>query len=819
MTIGSTYRVQLHEAFTFADAQAIVPYLDRLGISHLYASPITTAVKGSRHGYDVVDPTVVNPELGGEEGLRSLVAALRSRGMGLIVDIVPNHMGIARGQNPWWQDTLAKGEASEYARVFDIDWRAPVLLPILGDVPSQVIAQGQLRLNCDNGGLQLELYGETPLPIRPDDPIHESPPAEALAAHDPETGAGREAIAALIARQHYRLAHWRTANDELNWRRFFSINDLAGVRAENGEVFALSHGLILRLYAEGLIDGLRIDHVDGLSDPAQYCHRLKAAMREADPGRDPWIVVEKILAAGETLPLDWDIAGTSGYDFMTQVGGLLHDPAGIWDLQRYWQQTSGRPADFAEEEALARPQLLAWQFTAQLRACAESFATLAAGVPSLAWVTQDMFVRAIERLIAVMPVYRTYGTGTGAPPEDARIRDIVRKAAEGSAAPGEEPVSDLMLAWLAGEGPGDPALAADAVRRFQQLSAPIAAKAVEDTAFYRHGTLLSLNEVGANPEHATMDVAQFHAAMQRRAQIEPQALLALATHDHKRGPDARARLMVLSSVPDIWAKTCTSWFESLSEPSKGLDPGDIAMLMQALVGAWDETVIAAPGAFLERIQAWQEKALREAKLRSSWVSPDAGYEARCKGLAEAILLNPDYRSVGDKIAEFVARIESAARANSLAQVALQFTAPGVPDTYQGCELADHSLVDPDNRRPVDYELRRMLLEEGGCAKQQLVVQLLQLRREHRDVFFAGDYRPLQVTGERAGHVLAFERSHPTGSLLVAVAFRLGRALVENPQVPLAETWWSDTAIALPAGGQLAAGQAFSRTYVWFEMRR
>lgn len=821
MTIRATYRVQLHEEFTFADAEAIVPYLDRLGISHLYASPITTAVRGSRHGYDVVDPTSVSSELGGEEGLRSLVAALRARGMGMIVDIVPNHMGIAGGQNPWWQDVLAKGEASEFARVFDIDWREPVLLPILGDVPSEVIAQEQLRLVASDDGVCLELYGETPLPVRPDDPIRQISVDETLETHDPGTDDGRAALAALIERQHYRLAHWRKANDELSWRRFFSINDLAGVRVEDEAVFGLTHGMILRLYGEGLIDGLRIDHVDGLSDPAGYCHRLSAALREADPGREPWIVVEKILAADETLPVDWDIAGTSGYDFMTQVSGLLHDPAGIADLRQQWHALSGRPADFHTEEALARPQLLAWQFTGQLSACAESFARLAVSVPTLGWVTRGMLTRAIERLIAVMPVYRTYGTGSGAPPEDARIRDQVREAARSSAAPGEATVSDLVLVWLAGEGPGDPALVADAVRRFQQLSAPIAAKAVEDTAFYRHGALLSLNEVGANPAHATMSVARFHAAMERRAGVELQALLALATHDHKRGPDARARLMVLSAVPDVWVEASSQWIERLSEPAVDIDRGDIAMLLQTLVGAWDDSARAAPDAFLERIEAWQEKALREAKLRSSWVAPDPDYEARCKALSRAILIDPGCAPVRDAIAALVDRLEPAARANGLAQVALQCTAPGVPDIYQGCELRDFSLVDPDNRRPVDYARREALLnaggEDGDAVKLRLVAELLELRRENPDVFTAGTYRPLEIEGDRREHIVAFERRNAESTITVAIAIRLGRALVDSGEDWLPSQWWGDTAIVLPEGQRIAASEAFGQSCVWYDI--
>jgi (1->4)-alpha-D-glucan 1-alpha-D-glucosylmutase len=819
MTIRATYRVQLHEEFTFADAEAIVPYLERLGISHLYASPITTAIKGSRHGYDVADPTRVNPELGGEQGLRSLVAALRARDMGLIVDIVPNHMGIALGQNPYWQDVLKHGEASEFAPVFDIDFRTPVLLPILGDMPDAVIAQGQLRLVTTESDLRLDLYGETPLPIRPDDPVRQGPIAEAIAAHDPESEAGRAALAALIERQHYRLAHWRKANDELNWRRFFSINDLAGVRAEDEAVFARTHDLILRLYGERLIDGLRIDHIDGLSDPAGYCHRLNAAMRNADPSREPYIVVEKILAGQESLPLDWSIAGTSGYDFMTQVGGLLHDPDGIAPLRRYWQDLSGRPGDFAAEEKLARPQLLSWQFSGQLAACVESFADLAGSVPALGWVTRGMLTRAIERLIAVWPVYRTYGTGGTAPPEDERIRGAAREAAREAAPPGEEPVSDLVLDWLAGGGPGDPALAAEAARRFQQLSAPIAAKAVEDTAFYRHGVLLSLNEVGANPAHPTMSPDAFHEVMERRARIEPQALLALATHDHKRGPDARARLMVLSAVPDLWSQHCTEWIESLAEPAAGVDRGDLAMLLQTLVGAWDESALAEPEVFLERIEAWQEKALREAKLRSSWIAPDTEYEARCMELASVILTDPGCQRLRADIAAFVDRIAPAAHANSIAQVALQCTAPGVPDTYQGCELFDYSLVDPDNRRPVDYERRRALLESSGkgdAEKLQLIARLLGLRGKNPEPFLAGSYRPLEITGQRAGHILAFERAHESRTLRVAIAIRLGRVLVESGAAQVPADWWGDTAIVLPDRERLAAASAFGQSCVWID---
>jgi (1->4)-alpha-D-glucan 1-alpha-D-glucosylmutase len=790
-TPRATYRFQFHQGFTFADAEALVPYLHDLGISHLYASPVTTARSGSTHGYDVVDPTRINPELGGEAGFRSLVAALRARDMGVIIDIVPNHMGVAGGENAWWNDVLARGETSRFSRYFDVDWREKLVLPILGDPLAETLASGALKVEQVDGRYVLEAYGEHRLPIRQED--------QAIAATDD--------IAALIDRQHYRLASWRVANDELNWRRFFTINDLAGLRAEDPAVFEATHALYFRLYAEGLIDGVRVDHVDGQTDPAGYCRqlreRLDAIERPADvPVGPAYIVIEKILADGEPLATDWGVDGTSGYDFMEQVTALLHAPAGAEPLAKYWADISGCSADFAPEELRARQELLAWQFDAQHRRCVEAFVALARSTPDCDGMTPGMLHRAIERLLWVFPVYRTYGTGKAAPASDAKIRETVRRRIAEFVPPGEGAVVDRILSWLAGDGPGGAALAAEAVRKFQQLSAPIAAKAVEDTAFYRYGRLLSRNDVGFDAARMSLDIDAFHAAMIERARDWPSAMLATATHDHKRGEDVRARLAVLSEMPDLWRARAEHWLQLAAPYAEGVDPADTYMLLQTLFGAWPTNLGASDieglSNYAERIVAWQEKALREAKLRSSWEAPDEAYETRCHDLAK-VLLDPDRsREFLDDMTAFVDRIAPVAAANGLAQVALRYTVPGVPDLYQGTETIDLSLVDPDNRRPVDYVAREKVLANAADPKVALIATLLGLRRQHPTLFAEGTYEPIAVIGMRADHVIAFSRAHDGVAVRCVVALRSAtRCLDAND----AAEWWADT--ALSSGDRIA----------------
>jgi (1->4)-alpha-D-glucan 1-alpha-D-glucosylmutase len=755
----ATYRMQFHKDFTFADAEALVPYLDGLGISHLYASPITVAAAGSTHGYDVIDPTRINPELGGEEGFRSLVAALQARGMGVVIDIVPNHMGVAGGGNAWWNDVLAKGQASEYARFFDIDWSRRLVLPVLGDTLSAALANGDIVVEGD----QIVAYGEHRFPIR--------------------EGSDTSELAALLERQHYRLASWRVANDELNWRRFFTVNDLAGIRIEDPAVFEATHALYFRLYDEGLIQGVRVDHVDGLTDPIGYCRQLRERL-----GPDAWIVIEKILGAGEGQPVGWGVDGTSGYDFMEQVATLIHDPLGALPLEELWQDVSGRYQGFEAEEFEARQDLLAWQFSGQLDACVAAFVALNTDEA----VTAAMLRRAIERLMWVFPVYRTYGTGDAAPASDARIRGLVRERVSWLIPPGEAHVVDRILGWLAGEGPGD---AADAVRRFQQLSAPIAAKSVEDTAFYRSGRLLSRNDVGFDATILGIGVDEFHRIMTARARDVPQAMLTTATHDHKRGEDVRARLAVLSTMPEAWRARVEAWEAIAWSWDHDVDGGDRYMLLQTIVGAWPEE--GATAEFADRVKAWQQKALREGKLRSSWEAPDEAYEAAAAALVDAYLA--DARFVAE-VTAFVADLAPTAEANTLVQTVLRYTLPGVPDLYQGTELADLSLVDPDNRRPVDYAARQALLgSDTAPAKFRLIVDLLALRRAEPALFADGDYVAVAVDG--SDRVLAFTRTGGGKTLRVAV-------LVRGIDVP-------DATVRFGAG--VAASELFADRPIWFEV--
>jgi len=761
----ATYRLQFHAGFPFAAAEAILPYLSSLGVSHLYASPIAEARPGSLHGYDVVDPTRVSEALGGEAGFRRLASAARAHGLGIVLDIVPNHMA-ADARNPWWWDLLAHGRESRYAPYFDVDWNrhgGRLLLPFLGAPLEEVLRDGQVAVERSDGRLpELLVYGEQRYPLRAS--------AQELGA----AAAGADGLAALLQRQSYLLAWWRRGHDELNWRRFFSISELAGLRIEEPEVFEAVHALPLGLYAEGLIDGLRIDHVDGLRDPAGYLANLRSRLSELQHRRPQdygpaWLVVEKILGPGESLPGDWPVDGTTGYEFMDQVSAVLHAPEGQVPLTRAWTQASDRPADFVAEEALARRQMLAWEFTAQLEACVDAFAALATAAPETARYTRAMWWRAIETLLQVFPVYRTYGNGVAAPREDGRSRTLARQRALQVAAPGELEVVDHVLAWLAGEGPGE---AAEAVRRFQQLSAPIAAKGVEDTAFYRYGRLLSRNDVGFDPAVFSLSPQDFLELQRER---RPASLLATATHDHKRGEDHRARLAALSALPDSWIETQAAWRDSLGAALDGIDGGDLSMLFQTLIGAWPEglepTAPEALADYAERLVAWQVKALREAKLRSSWTAPDEAYESHLATLIRRLLDPAQSAAWLAEAAAFVRRLEPTAEAMGLVQTALKLTLPGVPDLYQGCEFRDFSLVDPDNRRPVDYRARTDALANGGHLKQRLIQALLGLRRAHPALFAEGDLLPLALEGPEAENIVAFARTRGQEALVCAMALR------------------------------------------------
>jgi malto-oligosyltrehalose synthase len=812
-------RLQLHREFIFADAARLVPYAVQLGISHLYVSPILAAMPGSTHGYDVTDPTRVNPELGGEDGLRQLVAALRGAGLGLIVDIVPNHMKAGGLENPWWADVLRLGSDSPYAKFFDIDWQprdpalqGKVLAPFLGEPYGDALQSGTITL-ARNGDAPVICYYDNWFPVRPED--HAEIAAAPPDAYDPATEAGRVRLHRLLERQHYRLAWWRCAGDEINWRRFFNINSLVGVRIEDDAVFDATHATLLRLYREGLIDGVRVDHVDGLADPPGYCRHLRARFNELEPQRPvdaprgrAWLVVEKILGAREHLPTDWQVDGTSGYDFMDLVNALLHDPSGEAALRALWTSVSNRPGDFAIEDIVARHEVLDRSFTAQLDAAVSSLHQTARAHAETRDTTFAAIRRAVVALLAHYPVYRGYGC-TRRGDEAAFFARAVAGAMQ-ECSPADRPVVSLVDRWLSQQGNETACI------RFQQLSAPLAAKAVEDTAFYRYGVLLSRNEVGADIATFSLTPRQFHDACNERRDRFPDAMLGTATHDHKRGEDVRARLAVLSEAPEEWGIAVRRWLKlNGSHRRYGDKPmpshGDEVMLYQMIVGAWPVQLDAADADgvndFTERLAAWQLKALREAKLETDWIEPNLDYEDAARSFLYTVM------SAGSgfvaEAANVARRIGPAGAINGLAQTLLKMTAPGAPDFYQGTEFWDQSLVDPDNRRQVDFTARVEALKadaalielagswRDGKVKQALIRQVLHARASMPELFARGAYQALEVTGARRDHVVAFVRSLGDLHCVVVVPRLPAKLLAGGDSIMIPPAVWVDTQLRLP----------------------
>jgi (1->4)-alpha-D-glucan 1-alpha-D-glucosylmutase len=802
----ATMRLQLHREFTFADAAGLVPYIAALGISHLYSSPILTARAGSTHGYDVTDPTTVNPELGGEAGLRNLVVALRAAGLGLIVDIVPNHMSSGGMENPWWADVLRHGRASRYATFFDIDWDAQgkVLAPFLGQPYGEALRDGTITL-VRVDGCPVIRYFDTLLPIRTED--HAQIAAAPPDAFDPATEAGRARLHRLLEHQHYQLAWWRSAGDATNWRRFFDINALVALRVEDETVFQATHGTLLRLYQEGLIDGVRVDHVDGLADPPAYCRHLRAELdaragqRPADAPTGPaWFIVEKILGAGERLAGDWAVDGTSGYDFMDDVSALLHDASGEAALRNLWAAVSGRPADFAEEEAAARREVLEHAFTAQLDAVVASLHRIALTRVETRDTTRAAIRRALVALLAHFPVYRAYGVGLRSEAVAIAVADALKDAPAAY-----HPTLALLERWLGEEATEEAAI------RFQQLSAPLAAKAVEDTAYYRYGVLLSRNEVGAAVRRFSATVPEFHAACLARREQFPDAMLATATHDHKRGEDVRARLAVLSEIPEEWERMVRHWL-ALNAPHRRHgdgpmpSPGDELMLYQMIVGAWPSES-TDPRGFADRLADWQLKALREAKLVTDWDAPNLEYEDAARSFLLTIMADAD--GFCAEAAAFARSIGPAGAVNGLAQTLLKLTVPGVPDFYQGTEFWDLSMVDPDNRRSVNFAQRIEALGadgtpialaahwQDGRVKQAVIRRALALRREQPELFARGAYRPVQASGTLAAHVVGFARSRADTHCLVVVPRLVARLSMPFPPTEVANSVWHSTVLHLP----------------------
>ena len=864
---AATYRVQLHAGFTFGDAAAIAGYLDALGVSHLYCSPYLQAVPGSTHGYDVTDHAKLNAELGGEAGHQRLAAALAARGLRQVLDIVPNHMALAGRANAWWWDVLENGPSSPYARYFDIDWDPPerklaktVLMPILGDHYGRVLEAGQLAVERDGGSFTVRYFDqEVPLsprtldsllnraalragqhgPAGPADPgaatalaalagdFARLPDARrtdpvavtgrhrgkeilrarlaALAAREPAVASALDAeivalnrdpdaLDALLSEQNYRLAYWRTAAEEISYRRFFDIQSLAGLRVEEADVFADTHRLILRLVAAGMVDGLRVDHVDGLADPEGYLDRL----REATGGG--YVVVEKILAAGEELPGSWATAGTSGYDFLNAAGQLMADPAGEAALRDGYARFTGVTADYAELLYAAKLEIMRDDLAAEVERLTELLDRVCEGHRRQRDHTRRELREALTAFIAGFGVYRPYAR-TGRP---ASAADREHIAAAAASVTGRYPeidaelvtfLADLLLLRYPGADETEFAV------RFGQVSSPVMAKGGEDTAFYRYLPLVSLNEVGGDPGQFGGSVAGFHQAMARVTARWPETMLTLSTHDTKRSADVRARISLLSELPEAWIAAVRRW-AARCEPHKRSgwpDRNTEYLLYQTLAGAWPLTA--------DRAVAFAAKATREAKQHTSWTDPSPAYDEAVAGFITGILADDGF--VAD-LETFLAehRLVELGRVSSLAQTALLLTCPGVPDLYQGTEVWDLSLVDPDNRRPVDYQARERLLAEltgteltttGGGPEQALaradeggpklwlITKVLRHRRRHPAAYGpASGYEPLPVTGAKAGHAVAFRR---TGGLAV---------LVPRLVVGLAGDW-ADTVAHLPPG--------------------
>jgi (1->4)-alpha-D-glucan 1-alpha-D-glucosylmutase len=798
----ATYRLQLRPGFGFDEAASLVDFLAELGVSHAYTSPYLQAAPGSEHGYDVVDPTRVSDDLGGPDAHRRFVDALVDVGLGQVIDVVPNHMAVGTpATNRWWWDVLRHGRSSRYAGHFDIEWDAPgtripdrLLVPVLGDHYGRVLERGEIRLTwSDEVGFTLT-YADHVFPVSPESlaPLLEGGQA-------PETvveavNADVEALDALCEAQHFRLAHWRTAGDELDYRRFFDITTLIGLRVEEADVFADTHQLVLRWLADGEVQGLRIDHPDGLADPGAYFELLRAAA----PGA--WIVVEKILEPGEPLPEAWPVDGTTGYDHCHVVTRLFHDARGWVPLRSLYETVTGDDEPWDEVVHSATRAVLDGALATDVERLTATFLAVAEGHRRWRDFTRRELRDTLVETAAAFPVYRTYVTaGTTAGEHD---REVIRRA--GDAARARRPDLDpdlftfleLVLTGDLGPGRGP---AADLRTRFQQLTSPARAKGVEDTVLYDRVVLASLNEVGADPTVPALDPDEVHAHFAGSARTRPASMLALSTHDTKRSEDVRARLAVLSEVPGAWAELVDRWTSTLVAPHRSVgadapgwpDPRLELLLLQTLVGAHPLTP--------DRAVAYLAKATKEAKRHTSWTDPVPDYDAAVEAFVRAVLGD---EAVLAELGAFADLVVGPGRVNSLGQKLVTLTAPGVPDLYQGSELWDLSLVDPDNRRPVDFELRRRLLAElpelpveaiaargdEGLTKLHVVHAALRLRADHPEWFDGATYEPVAATGSASAHAFAFARG--------------GRAITVVTRLPVgldAVGGWGDTTIDLPAG--------------------
>lgn len=908
----SMYRLQFNRDFTFRDATKLIPYLASLGITHCYASPYLRARPGSMHGYDIIDHNSINPEIGTQAEYDDFVAELHRHGLGQIVDIVPNHMGVMGADNAWWLDVLENGEASAYAEYFDIDWnpikdelQGKVLIPILGEQYGNVLEKGELKLvfDAERGEFSIYYYQHR-FPINPreypgllhsrlsdlqaqlgathDDvlelqsiatafghlPSRENITFEKAAERDREKEVQKRRLAALCARspivcnflhhtvevhngtpgdarsfdalhelikaQAYRLAQWRVAADDINYRRFFDVNDLAAVRTENPAVFTATHRFVLELAKQGNVNGLRIDHPDGLYDPAKYFHDLQQGLDGGDSTARPfYVVAEKILTGNERLRKEWPIYGTTGYEFANLVNGLFVDHSVAARMERIYRSFTGRTEAIEDLVYNCKRLILKVALASELNVLATAISRIALANRHTCDFTLNSLRSALSEIISSFPVYRTYVSSEQVSPEDRRyIEQGVAAGAKRSNLP-DPTVFDFIRRVLLVESNGDePRWYQNAFVRFtmkfQQVTSAVMAKGLEDTAFYRYNRLVSLNEVGGDPTVFGVSVDAFHRANQQRMRCWPHSVLASSTHDSKRSEDVRARINVLSEMPAQWRSSLRRWRDWNRSKKRNVDGmsapdrNDEYLLYQTLVGAWPLEVgdNGEWETFIKRIQQYMFKAVREAKEHSSWANPNTQYENAVNEFIRAILDRKPKNRFLHNFEEFHSRVSRIGLFNSLSQTLLKLTCPGVPDIYQGNELWDFSLVDPDNRRAVDYDRRQDLLRdlhnenekecgpgcrsrsllnslEDGRAKLLLISKALKFRREHADFFQNARYIPLTPQGPAANHLCAFARQFEREVAIVVVPRLCAILLGDKRQNPIGAEVWGQTILEVP----------------------
>jgi (1->4)-alpha-D-glucan 1-alpha-D-glucosylmutase len=783
----STYRLQLTPTFTLADAAEVVPYLAHLGVTHVYCSPFLQAAPGSTHGYDVVDHGQVNAELGGSEGFTALCRVATAHGMQLLIDIVPNHMAVGGRENAAWWDVLRLGSDSPYASWFDIDWEAGggrVLTPILGGRYGSELVSGNLRVEA-RGATAEVVYFQHRLPVSPQSEALLGDRSEATLAalnHEPA------ALHRFLHAQHYRLAYWRNATEELNYRRFFDVNTLAGIRVEEPEAFEESHRLPLQWVREGLVHGLRVDHPDGLRDPQAYLQRLR------NESGGVWVLVEKITEPGEELPVSWACDGTTGYDFMRLATGVMVDSDSAAEMIGAYEAFTATAGPYAEIAAASKHFVLTNVLAADVSRVARLADRICRGDAHTADYAEREVRAAVEALVVAFPVYRTYATAAGATPGDAAI--VAAAGREAARRDGIDPaLIGVLVDALTSPAAHDPAQL-EFRARFQQLTGPAMAKSIEDTAFYRYLPLVALNEVGSDPAQFGVSVDEFHTRMAAMAASWPDTMLGSSTHDTKRSEDVRARIALLAEMPGTWTAAAGSWQHGNEAKWGSTDPdrGMEYLLYQTLVGSHPLPA--------DRAVAYMAKASREAKQRTSWLSPDVEYDVGLEAFVRSVLADHEFTA---NVAEFCAQLAVPGRISSLAQLVLKLTAPGVPDIYQGSELWTDSLVDPDNRRAVDYAERAVLLhsldpdspgglpalaaDQVGVSKLWLTARLLALRKARPLAFDgpAATYAEVQLAGRDRHIGLAYRR----GDDVVAV--------VPVRPVHVYGMGWGDTSIVLPPG--------------------